>query len=248
MEDLKKGKIVALIIVILVIVILINLPKKVMYPDEVAIGKEKIAEMAQRDLADIENAVSNSQKLKRAESRKSLNFKQIYENTVIMGDSMAMALLDYQLLNPNQVVSKRGRTVANNEEDIAVVKGLSPRTLFLQYGLNDMPAFRGNMEEWIAAYEQMVNDLKSQLPNTQIYVVAITPLTLKGQGANDYNAQYLSFNESLKTMCQRLEVKWIDPGFLVDPNNPEQYQADGIHPGYEYFPKWLSYMADEADL
>lgn len=245
---MKKGKIIILAVVVIITAAFVFSPKKITYPDEVALGKDVLTEMSQRDLATVETSISNAQKRKRANKRENLNFKQIYENAIIMGDSMAMALLDYQLLNPNQVVSKRGRTVGNNEEDIAIVKGLSPQTLFLQYGLNDMPAFRGNIDGWITAYEGMIHDLKESLPATDLYVIAITPLTSKGQGVNEYNHRYLEFNEALKTMCERLEIKFIDPGFLVDPNDMEQYQADGIHPGYSYFPKWLSYMADEADL
>lgn len=245
---MKKGRIIIFVVLVTVASVFIFSPKKMTYPDEVALGRKKIAEMSQRDLASVETSISNAQKRKRANKREDLNFKQIYENAIIMGDSMAMALLDYQLLNPNQVVSKRGRTVGNNEEDVAVVKGLSPQTLFLQYGLNDMPAFRGNIDGWIDAYEGLIHDLQASLPATDLYVVAITPLTSKGQSVNEYNHRYLEFNEALKTMCERLGVKFIDPGFLVDPNDMEQYQSDGIHPGYSYFPKWLSYMADEADL
>lgn len=244
---MKKGVIIVLVAIVIIAAFVFS-PKKITYPDEVALGREVLTEMSQRDLTSIETSISNAQKRKRANKREDLNFKQIYENAIIMGDSMAMALLDYQLLNPNQVVSKRGRTVGNNEEDVAVVKGLSPQTLFLQYGLNDMPAFRGDIDGWIAAYEGLINDLKTSLPATNLYVIAITPLTVKGQSVNEYNLHYLEFNEALKTMCERLGIKFIDPGFLVDPNDMEQYQADGIHPGYSYFPKWLSYMADEADL
>lgn len=244
----KKWRVALVVIGIIFLVILFKPAKKVSFPNEVAQGREKLSEMSSRDLVSAETSVNNAQKLKRASKRESLNYRQVFENTVIMGDSMAMALLDYQLLNPNQVVSKRGRTISNNEEDVAIVKGLSPRALFLQYGLNDMPAYRGDTTSWIADYEALIKDLQNSLPNMVIYIVAITPITVKGQSINDYNAHYSEFNDALKQMCERLHIYFIDTGFLVNPNDESQYQADGVHPGYDYFPKWLGYMADEAEL
>ncbi len=245
---MKVKKFLVVIVIVMLVMGICFSPKKKTYSQEVALGKEKLAELSERDLAGVESSISASQKRKRANKGEDMNFKQIFENTIIMGDSMAMALLDYQLLNSNQVVSQRGRTILNNEDDIAVVKGLSPRVLFLQYGLNDLGAFRGNTDLWISSYEEMITDLRASLPNTTIYVVAITPLTAKGQTANPSNPKYPEFNEALEEMCKRLDIKFIDPGFLVDPNDESQYQADGIHPGYFYFPQWLTVMVDEANL
>lgn len=215
---------------------------------EVKAGREVLKRYENQDVSNIQSKIEAAQKQKRLQRRETGSLKQVYANAVIMGDSMSDALLDYQLLNSSSVVAKRGRTLFNNEEDINTVKQIQPRVLFMQYGMNDMGAFRGDSQYFISKYEEQIKDLQTSIPHVRIFVVSITPMTSKGQKQNENNWRYPEFNDAMKEMCKRLNLKYIDTSFLVDPNNPDFYQFDGVHPTYDYFPAWLKYMADEADL
>ena len=68
-------------------------------------------------------------------------------------------------------------------------------------------------------------------------------------GANDLEipalAYYDSFNQALRDFCDEMGCTFIDDTFLVDES---MYEPDGEHMVYNYYPKWLTYMAERAGL
>lgn len=51
--------------------------------------------------------------------------------------------------------------------------------------------------------------------------------------------------EALGDFCDEMGCTFIDDTFLVDES---MYEPDGEHMVYNYYPKWLTYMAERAGL
>lgn len=165
-----------------------------------------------------------------------------YESAVILGDSVAESILDFRLLRKNNVVAKRGRCVDDIQGDILVAVSLQPTLIFMEYGKNDIRHFAGNVNNFIRHYEQQIHMLKRLLPEAEIYVNSIIPMRediMERYGGQD---MYDSFNTELQAMCVRLHIGFIDNFHLIDWKDT-QFEYDGVHPKYPYYPKWLRHMA-----
>ena len=98
-------------------------------------GRAKLAALSTQNLDTVSQSVNAQQaELKRlrreAEEAKNpnqpRNYVQVFSNAVIMGDSIAEGLVDYQLLTNMQVVAARGRNVNTIDDDIQKVINLAP--------------------------------------------------------------------------------------------------------------------------
>ena len=54
-----------------------------------------------------------------------------FQNALIMGDSLAEAFGDYQLVSSSNLLATRGRRTDNIDQEIATAISLAPRTIFL---------------------------------------------------------------------------------------------------------------------
>ena len=58
---------------------------------------------------------------------------------------------------------------------------------------------------------------------------------------------YPEFNQALEDLCQQMGCTFIDNTFLVDGRD-DMYEPDGEHVIADYYPLWLTYMAETAGL
>lgn len=219
-------------------------------------GRAKLAALSTQNLDTVSQAVNAQQaELKRlrrkAEEAKNpnqpRNYTDVFSNSVIMGDSIAAGLVDYQLLTNIQVIASRGRNVDTIDEDIQKVINLAPSYIFMEYGMNDLQYFRQNTPLFISEYTTAIQKLKTALPNTKIYVNAILPIMQNAINRVPENAGWPNFNAALKQMCTDLGVTYIDNASILTENGIG-YNPDGIHPLFAYFPLWLDHMAEVAGL
>ena len=219
-------------------------------------GRAKLAALSTQSLDTVSQAVNSQQaELKRlrrkaeeaANPSQPRSYVDVFANTVIMGDSIAEGLVDYQLLTSIQVVASRGRNVDTIDDDIQKVINLAPSYIFMEYGMNDLQYFRQNTPLFISEYTDAVQKLQTALPNTKIYVNAILPIMQNAINRIPENAGWPNFNTALKQMCADLGVTYIDNASILTENGIK-YNPDGIHPMFDYFPLWLDHMAEVAGL
>lgn len=217
---------------------------------EVLKGQEKLKKETMKDTKQAEKAIRDvetqlvKQKAEKA-NRDKLPFYLRFQNTVILGDSMAEAFLDYRLLPTHIVLAIRGRRTDNATEEVTRAITLAPHTIFLSYGMNDLPYCRGNAKRFIEQYTQMIKRIKIALPDTRIFVSSIVPMTAYAYQAHPVMKHDKEFNKAIKTMCKQLKVNYIDNDALID-GHAKNYEQDGIHPKYPFYPVWLKHMAEAA--
>ncbi|MEG0469485.1 MAG: GDSL-type esterase/lipase family protein [Longicatena sp.] len=169
-----------------------------------------------------------------------------FQDTVLMGDSLAESILDYRLLRKNNVIAKRGRSVDMIDGDMLRVIALQPRIVFMEYGKNDIYRFRGDEEAFIKKYKEQIRRLYAH-DITKIYINSIIPMrsdTLAKFGGVTVIAR---FNDALRAMCEEMNLTFIDNSYLMQWED-DMFEYDGIHPKYPYYPKWLQNIIKVANL
>ena len=160
----------------------------------------------------------------------------------ILGDSIVEGLSAYQLLNPTQAISARGKRSDNCADDIKKAAGLSPKRVILHYGMNDLEYCRGNEKLFITHYQSALKQVKKQMPKAKIYVHALLPIEASAIKQVSYYAKWKTFNQALKKLCEKENITFIDSGFLL--KNKNDYESDGIHPKYAFYEKWLPHLIE----
>lgn len=210
-------------------------------------GLQKLVELESQSIKDAE--------IKTKQAKQKINQKNINKNSlsdkfndsVILGDSLAESILEYQLLPSQCVLAKRGRNTMTCDLEIRQAISLSPEIIFMSYGMNDLEYFNGNSHRFIAQYESQIRVLQTALPDTKIYVNSIIPMDPDTYQNHPHYKKYKEYNEQIKAMCQRLNITYIDNDETMDWHS-DIYERDGVHPKYPYYSLWLLHMADVAEL
>lgn len=218
------------------------------YQIEKSKGISKLNSLNSMSLQTAQNKVKKAkQKIVSKQQQNQVTFSTRFENSVILGDSMPEALIDYRLLFSNTVLAIRGRRSDTCDEEINKAIQLSPQHIFLCYGMNDIPYYRKNITTFITNYTKQINKLKKALPNSKIYINSIIPMADFVYRDNPIYRQDKKYNQELQKMCEQLHVNYIDNSQTMNWTTAT-YEFDGMHPKFPYYPLWLNHMAEAANI
>jgi len=182
--------------------------------------------------------------------RKAVNpgdYSALFGNALIFGDSIAEGLGLFGFLNPTSLIAMMGKSAENSQEDVQNLVNLAPRYVFFELGLNDISHPDTTLEAYIASYERLIDSIRLQLPNTQIYICSIFPVTAEALKENPTLSQIETYNAALVEMATRKNIKYIDTYSLLK-NNPQYHEQDGIHVIREFYPLWLDSLVNNSNL
>ena len=175
------------------------------------------------------------------------HFRYWFSDAVIVGDSVADAIHGFGWLYDQNVQAQGGIGLYSSQEVIDNTISLWPSVVFLTFSANDIAAFGADVDSYIALYSQVVSELQESLPNTRIYVEGIIPCDPDFRGEYWYYDYMDEYNEALRKMCEDMGITYFDPSFILYAW-PDTYNGDGFHPSWEFYPLWLTYMAEIAGL
>ena len=216
----------------------------------------RLKELENTDISSVEQAISDIQgqldAQADAQAREDIvnssgiltnvQIRQAFAGSVIVGDSIS----EYGYLDTDVVVSKRGLSVVNAQEQFSTAISLNPSHVFLAFGTNDLEIYNGDPTGVIAAYREKVPLVKDALPDVPIYINSILPIQDFAIASNPALGYYSQFNQALSDFCDEMDCTFIDNTFLVEDSS--MYEPDGEHVIMDYYPKWLTYMAETAGL
>ena len=176
--------------------------------------------------------------------------REKFADCLVLGDSITQGLYEYGVLDQANVQADRGTGVSENsseklKEHIARAKEMKPAVLFLAYGMNDIEAQNGDPAGFAKVYRPVLEELKTALPDTKIYVNSILPAAQTAIEERPVFAQVPKFNARLKKLCKKEDITFIDNTELV---KEEYYAKDGIHMSPSYYTEWVKHMAEVAGL
>lgn len=169
-----------------------------------------------------------------------------YERTTIFaGDSITSGLTSYNILNEiaigghKNVVAAIGlntttfrtRRVFNGRSAVGSIVASKPYRVYIMLGDNDIH-FR-NKNDLIDGYREILRQIKSGSPNTDIVVLAVSPVTAGEVSKRSGFAQIPAYNQGLSALAKEMGVRYFDcTGFLKDSTGwlKSSYNAgDGVH-------------------
>lgn len=156
----------------------------------------------------------------------------------------------YEGVSPNTIVN---RTTAKNpdrgdEVALDVLTAAQPAKLYILIGTNALVA-TGNDESFLNYYARMLDELRTALPNTALYVQSIlsaTQATVGDDAPGLAPDRLASINASIQSMCAERGCYFLDlhaefsdeSGYLLS----DYAQPDGIHLTVSGYSKWVSYL------
>ncbi len=209
---------------------------------------EKTTEPAPKPAADIDlNAEQEKIMNMSLDDYDDAETRKWFAGNCILGDSITMAAAEYGYLGYDVISAKIGAGFHNSDDLFADAIAKNPSVLFIFLGANDISNYLGDPNLFIDQYKNAVNSLSASLPNTVFYLHGILP-EQEGVGYEEGYEYREAYNDALKKYCEETEgLTYINADFMLE-QNPDFYDADGIHPTAAFYPRWLTYLADVSGL
>ncbi len=169
-----------------------------------------------------------------------------FSDAALVGDSLTLGAQSYGWLDES-VYADKGARVSTAGELLDAVEAAQPSVVFLCFGVNDIASYKSNVSVFAKRYAACVQRLQASLPWTAVYVCAVFPPRDGVIKQRTYYKYLDDYNAALQKMCTALGAYYIDASFILK-RRPEFYSDDGMHPKKEFFPYWLTYLADIAGL
>lgn len=196
-------------------------------------------------------------RVKACAAKKASNFDSVLSKTVTMrtmtynrttlfaGDSLMSGLRTYNILNEIAIGGNKGvvaavglntitfrtRRVFDGKSGVESIISAKPYRVYIMLGDNDIH-YR-QKEDVIAGYREILKGIRSGSPNTDIVVLAATPVTSTQVAQRSGFAQIPAFNKSLEALAKSMGARYYDcTAFLKDSTGwlKTSYAAgDGIH-------------------
>lgn len=201
-----------------------------------------------RNVTDIENQIKQVERQERYEAYANgdISIYERFADTIIMGDSRAEGLIDYEILDPRNVICERGDTIYAIEDHISELINFNPEYLFLTYGMNDLLYHAGDSQLFKSRYKEILSNLQTQLPNTTIVLNSILPVEEFALEQNQYFGYWQDFNQAVEELAQEDGYLYVDNTEIAYAHE-ELYESDGIHVQYSFYEYWLTNMIFEVD-
>ncbi|MGF0019029.1 GDSL-type esterase/lipase family protein [Sporofaciens sp. SGI.106] len=169
-----------------------------------------------------------------------------FRGCVVMGDSIANELVEYQVLDESVVVADIGMMLRNAQEQMEKASQLNPGKVFLAYGLNDIEDPNGTGASFSQEYKEFLDEMRKMLPEAEFYITSITPANQEAIAKQPQYQKNEEYNDALKAMCEEDgNVTFIDTRDLI---TEDMYEADGIHFRPAYYESWAKRMIEVAEL
>ena len=232
-------------------------------PSEDPVCADTVARLQQLEAADISQTEEQLKALRQANIAVSsdaeswdgqestilsdVEIRQVFQGSVILGDSITNSITEYGYLDTDVVVAQLGLCLAAADSHIETAIALQPSHIFMAFGSNDLEIYISDASAFIDAYKVQLKKLQDALPGVPIYINGILPILPSTIESNPPLGYYEDYNTALKAMCEETGCVYIDNSFIVE-NNESMYEPDGEHVVMSYYPKWLTNMAKIAGL
>lgn len=217
---------------------------------EVEAGTAYLEELEHKDLTSIEEEVKEVRKKAQAEAIEAgeLSIWAQFSDYVMFGDSRTVGFSFHEFLDKQRVLADSGWTIANIPDHEDQMVALNPSYLFLCTGLNDVSiGYWKTPEEYVAAYEETMQELMAKLPDTEIYINSIFPAQDPAFEKDEKWREIPDYNEALKAWCEEKGYHYIDNTSVYEEHS-DLYDIDGIHFKKDFYQYWAANMLAEVDL
>ena len=123
-----------------------------------------------------------------------------------------------------------GNALEDMDERIDMLYSVNPEKIFIMGGINGIT--RVTIVPYVVRYERMIDEIKENLPETQIYIQSVLPISIeKGKQYNIDNEAVRNFNLELQRLADEKDCVYVDLFYLYESDgviNPDMTK-DGVH-------------------
>lgn len=179
-----------------------------------------------------------------------VDYKQYFNDTVFVGDSITEYLSAAEMLPQKNVYAEKGKTVIKGLDDVEKLKYENPKRIIMLFGMNDVVNF-SNCKDYKERYIELVNKIKSNVPNAKIYIESPTPIRLDAENSTTgfTNKRLDEFRQAAKEVAEETGSEYIDITQIIV--NDDFFEVDGIHfkrNFYDALFKYLAKVINDAEL
>ncbi len=177
------------------------------------------------------------------ESKEPKDYKEIFKSDVFIGDSITDSLSFYKFLDKSNVVAKMGLTAKKAVTMIDNIVEKEPENIFILFGTNDI-LNGGDNKKFAGEYSELIQAIKSRLPDVNIYINSILPVEEKVKNKKPLltNENIDNFNDALVEMAEEEEgIKYLNISPIVE-QDLSLFEPDGIHMKYRFYESWLDFL------
>lgn len=186
-----------------------------------------------------------------------INVDAIHGEIVFFGDSLT-DFYPIQDFFPDHVIYNRGiagDTTTDLLKRIKNVTVIKPKKVFLQIGTNDLGKGK-TPAQVVENIQKIVFELKADIPNIQLYVISLYPVSHHKMWLSPViagirsNKKIRRTNSLLKQLCEQYQIPYIDMyTHLKDKKGrlEREYTLEGLHisgKGYAVISKALNEFVD----
>ncbi|MBR2654293.1 MAG: hypothetical protein IKD59_07005, partial [Lachnospiraceae bacterium] len=161
-----------------------------------------------------------------------------FKDYVFLGDSRVVGFNVYGFLDSDRVLADAGDTILAIDDRIDSIKELSPRYIFISYGINDVNlGLWPSADEYTRDFGAKIDDLRKNFPEAEIYVNSILPATDEAVEQHPLWGNLPEYSDAVRQMCEQKEVCFIDNTSIVE-EHMDLYAMDGVHIDPDFYHYW----------
>ncbi len=213
-------------------------------------GIRHLQDLESKDISLIEQQIKQvkQEERNRALENGTLPVWAQFSDSVIFGDSRTVGFSFYEFLEPSRVLAEGGLTIADLPGYLDQIRLLNPSCLFLCTGLNDVSiGLWPTPADYVAAYEELMQQLMREFPNTHILINSIFPAQDPAFLQSEDWLEIPAYNTALKAWCEEKGYTYIDNTPVFEAHK-DLYDPDGIHFQKDFYEFWAVNMLSGVDV
>lgn len=176
-----------------------------------------------------------------------LSVWSLFEDYVLLGDSRAEGFTFYEYLSEDRCMAEMGAHIDSVETHLDQITALNPSMVFLCFGINDLlMGVWSTAEDYAAAYEQVIHDIRQQCPEASIYINSIIPALEWTSSYSQTSGIIPDYNAALKALCDRTDRCYFIDNDAIAQAHTDLYESDGLHFVSGFYPIWATNMIMEV--
>ena len=166
----------------------------------------------------------------------------LFRDCAIMGDSRAVGFSYFDFMPEERVIAGAGWTIRDIEEHLQELKAVNPTIVFLCFGLNDTSiGIWQTPQEYAAEYDQIIQHINRELPNTQVYVNSILPARDPAFDTAEKWREIPDYSGAVEGLCAQKGYHFVNNDAIAEEHS-DLWEIDGIHLLSTFYPYWAVNM------
>ncbi len=165
----------------------------------------------------------------------------LFGDVFILGDSRSEPFSYYGLLDESRVFAIKGANLRKADQGVAQAQTANAQNLIFTYGLNDASGNWPTAQDFIAKYEEVIQQYRAVLPEAKIYIASVAGVTDHAINGNPTLAQIPAYNQEIRNLCDQKGYVYIECESLLT-EHADLYEPDGEHfsrPLYEFWGRMM---------